>query len=109
MIVGHVRMEQHAQELIAHSIPAPVHLDLMGQIVSRFQILAQHTRPVKIKALAKLTAHPSTPAFASLATLEITARTSVTHASCMSHVTMVLVAPSALQSTPAIASQDLLV
>ena len=102
-------MEQHAQELIAHSIPAPVHLDLMGQIVSRFQILAQHTCPVIIKVLAKLTAHPSTPAFASLATLEITARMSVIHASHMSHVTMALVALSALQSTPVIASQDLLV
>ena len=92
MIVGHVRMEQHAQELIAHSIPAPVHLDLLDQIVSRFQILAQHTHHVIIKPLAKLSAHPTTPAFASLATLEITARTSVTHASCMSHVIMVIVA-----------------
>ena len=109
MTVGHVRMEQHAQELIAHSIPAPVHLDLLEQIVSRFWTLAQHTCPVQIMALAKLSAHPSIPAFASLATLEITARTSVTHASCMSHVTMALVALSALQSTPAIASQDLLV
>ena len=108
MRVSHVRMEQHAQELIAHSITAPVCLDLMEQIVSRFWTLAQHTRPVIIKALAKLSAHPSTPAFASLATLEITARTSVTHASYMSQVTMALVTLSALQSTPAIASQAIL-